>query len=176
MELDLRYPVGKFERGAKPTEDQRREWIEVMAEAPARLAAAVAGLTPAMLDTPHRPGGWTVRQTVHHMADSHMNSFVRCKLALSEEEPLVTPFKGAIWAELPDAKSASVESSLAIFGGLQERWVVLLRSFAPADWERKFRHPEMGAMTIENLLALYEWHCRHHVAQITSLRERKGWK
>jgi uncharacterized damage-inducible protein DinB len=176
MEQDLRYPVGKFQRGAKPTEEQRCQWIAVMAEAPSRLTAAVEGLTAEQLDTPHRLGGWTVRQTVHHMADSHMNSFVRCKAALSEEEPPVTPFSGAIWAELPDAKSTSVESSVAIFTGLQERWVVQLRSLRPADWDRKFLHPEMGTMTIENLLALYEWHCRHHVAHITSLRERNGWK
>jgi|SRR5579863_3970793 len=176
MEKDLRYPIGKFERGATPTETQRSEWVAVMAEAPARLTAAVARLTPEMLDTPHRPGGWTVRQTVHHMADSHMHSFVRCKLALSEDEPLVTAFKGAIWAELPDAKSAPIGPSLAIFDGLQQRWVVMLRSLAAGDWERKFRHPEMGPMTLENLLALYQWHCRHHVAQITSLRERNNWK
>jgi uncharacterized damage-inducible protein DinB len=176
MEQDLRYPIGKFERGAGPTEEQRHQWINVMAEAPERLAEAVAGLTQEQLETPHRPGGWTVLQTVHHMADSHMNSFVRCKVALTEEEPLVTSFKGAQWAELPDAKSASVDSSLAIFEGLQARWVVLLRSLAPADWARKFRHPQMGPMSLDDLLALYEWHCRHHVAHITSLRERNGWK
>lgn len=176
MEADQRYPIGKFERGAKPPAEQRRQWIEVMAAAPGRLYAAVAGLDEEQLDTPHRTGGWTVRQTVHHLADSHMNSFVRCKLALTEDEPLVTPFKGALWAELPDAKAGSVISSLAVFEGLQERWVFLLRSLAPAGWERKFLHAEMGPMTIENLLALYEWHCRHHVAQIFSLRERRNWK
>lgn len=175
MEKDLRFPIGKFVRGAKPTEEERRQWIEIMSEAPTHLSAAVAGLTAEQLDTPHRLGGWTLRQTVHHMADSHMNSFVRCKLALSEDEPLVPPFSGAIWAELPDAKSASVDASLAIFNGLQERWVVQLRSLRHGDWERNFLHPQMGMMTIESLLELYQWHCRHHVAQISSLRERSGW-
>lgn len=176
MEKDLRYPIGEFKRIAKPTEEQRHRWIEVMAEAPNRLCAALTGLTAEQLDTPHRLGGWTVRQIVHHMADNHMNSFVRCKLALSEDEPLATRFSGTIWAELPDAKSASVQSSVAIFNGLHERWVIQFRSLRPADWKRKFLHPEMGMMTIEDLLELYQWHSRHHVAQITSLRERKGWK
>ena len=176
MEPDLRYPIGPFERTVSPTVELRRQWLEVMAAAPAHLGAAVAGLTQEQLDTAHRPGGWTVRQTVHHMADSHMNSFVRCKLALTEEDPLVTSFKGSLWAELADSKSGSIEPSIVLFDGLQSRWVLLLRSLAPADWERKFLHPQLGPMTLTDLLALYEWHCRHHVAQITAARQRYGWK
>ncbi len=168
METDLKYPVGKFRRPEKLTEERRESGIRTIAETPARLSAAVGGLTAAQLDTPYRPGGWTVRQVVHHLPDSHMNSYIRFRLALTENEPTIKPYDEARWAELADAKSAPIEPSLALLDNLHERWVVLLRSLSPADWSRTFRHPEMGLMTLEQNLALYDWHGRHHVAHITS--------
>jgi hypothetical protein len=176
MEADLRYPVGKFHRPEELSDEQRRSCIHAIAETPARLKAAVAGLIGTQIDTPYRPGGWTVRQVVHHMPDSHMNSYVRFRLALTENEPTIKPYDEAQWAELADAKSAPIEPSLALLENLHERWVVLLRSLSSADWTRAFRHPEMGLMTLEQSLALYDWHGRHHVAHITSLRERQGWR
>lgn len=176
MEANLQYPVGKFRRPEKLNEEQRRAYIGTIAETPARLRAAVAGLTAAQLDTPYRPGGWTVRQVVHHMPDNHMNSYVRFRLALTENEPAIKPYDEALWAELADAKTAPIEPSLALLENLHQRWVALLRSLSSADWTRTFRHPEIGTMTLEQNLALYDWHGRHHVAHITALREREGWR
>lgn len=176
MEANLQYPVGEFERPEKLTEEQRRACIGTIKETPARLQAAVAGLKAAQLDTPYRPGGWTVRQVVHHMPDSHMNSYVRFRLALTEAEPTIKPYDEARWAELADAKTAPVEPSLALLQNLHERWVLLLQSLSGADWARTFRHPEMGLMTLEQNLALYDWHGRHHVAHINRLCERMGWR
>ena len=141
---------------------------------PAKLKAAVGGLNDRQLDTPYRPGGWTVRQVVHHLPDSHLNSFVRFKLALTEEEPTIKPYDEARWAELADSK-APIELSLPLLENLHERWVLLLNSLTPADWQRKFRHPERGPMTLTDNLQIYAWHGRHHVAHITALRERNGW-
>jgi len=174
MEADLRYPVGKFQAVENVTEAQRREFIEAIAEAPGKLRAAITGLNEQQLDTPYRPGGWTVRQVVHHLPDSHMNSFVRFKLALTEDEPTIKPYDEKSWAELADAK-APVEPSVMLLENLHKRWLVLLKSIAPADWQRKFRHPERGPMTLEQNLQLYAWHGRHHVAHITALRERNHW-
>jgi uncharacterized damage-inducible protein DinB len=176
MEADLRYPIGKFQRVTNLTDDQRRAFIDEIAQAPARLSAAVAGLKPEQLDTPYRPGGWTVRQVVHHLPDSHLNAFTRFKLALTEDEPTIKPYDEARWAELADAKTAPIEPSLALLDNLHKRWVVLMRSLTPADWVRKFRHPERGVAALEDNLAMYAWHGRHHVAHITSLRERNGWR
>jgi hypothetical protein len=176
METDLRYPIGKFERAENLTEAQRREFIDAIAETPARLGAAVAGLTPVQLDTPYRPGGWTVRQVVHHVPDSHLNSYVRFKLALTEDEPTIKPYDEGRWAELADVQATPIETSLALLENLHKRWVILLRSLGTADWMRKFRHPERGVVTLEQTLGLYAWHGRHHVAHITSLRERNGWR
>jgi uncharacterized damage-inducible protein DinB len=176
MGADLRYPIGKFQRVANLTDDQRRAYIEEIAEAPGRLSAAVAGLKPEQLDTPYRPGGWTVRQVVHHLPDSHLNAFTRFKLALTEDEPTIKTYDEARWAELPDAKGAPIEPSLALLDSLHKRWVVLLRSLTFADWARRFRHPERGVMALEDTLAMYAWHGRHHVAHITSLRERNSWR
>jgi uncharacterized damage-inducible protein DinB len=177
MEPDLRYPIGKFARQSAPlTPEQRSQFVDAIAEAPAKLAAAVAGLTPAQLDTPYRPGGWTVRQVVHHLPDSHMNSYVRFKLALTEDEPTIKPYDEARWAELADSRETPVETSLALLENLHQRWALLLRSISPADWSRQFRHPELGPTTLDQALALYAWHGRHHVAHITALRERNGWR
>lgn len=176
MKMNLQYPIGKFQRPEKLSEEQRRACIGVIAKTPAQLKAAVAGFNAAQLDTPYRPGGWTVRQVVHHLPDSHMNSYVRFQLALTEDEPTIKPYDEARWAELADAKTAPVEPSLALLENLHERWVLLLRSLSGASWTRTFRHPDLGLMTLEQNLALYDWHGRHHVAHITSLRERQGWR
>jgi hypothetical protein len=176
MEADLRYPIGRFQRPERLTEEQREAHIEAIEVAPARLRAAVAGLKPEQLDTPYRPGGWTVRQLVHHVPDSHMNSYMRFRLALTEDEPTIKPYDEARWAELADAKTSPIEPSLALLENLHKRWVILLRSLRPSDWDRTFRHPELGLMRLDQNLALYGWHGHHHVAHINSLREREGWR
>jgi len=172
---DLRYPTGTFRWKGELTEADRVELIAQIAEAPARLREAVKGLTPEQLDTPYRPEGWTVRQVVHHVPDSHMNSYVRFKLALTEDEPTIKTYDEALWAALPDSKNTPVETSLTLLAALHERWVNLLQSMSPADFARKVNHPEHGLVSLDHLLALYGWHGRHHVAHITSLRERMGW-
>jgi hypothetical protein len=173
--IDLRYPIGKLERVSSLTPDERRVAIEQIAQTPGLLSAAVAGLTAQQLDTPYRDGGWTVRQVVHHIADSHMNAYVRFKLALTEQEPTIKPYDEKLWAALPDA-TAPIEISLALLAALHQRWVPLLRSMKPEDFARTLRHPEMNAtITLDGNLRIYSWHGRHHVAHITALRERKGW-
>ena len=176
MTQDLRYPIGAFQRVEELSDAQRASRISEIEEAPARLSAAVADLTQPQLDTPYRPGGWTVRQLVHHIADSHMNAFTRFKLALTEIEPTIKTYEESLWAELADTRTPPIEPSLAIVENLHKRWVILLRSLQPTDWPRKFRHPEWGLQTVDFLLAQYAWHGRHHVAHITSLRERSGWR
>jgi hypothetical protein len=172
---DLRYPVGKFKWEGSSTEEQKRAQVDDIERTPARLRAAVAGLTPEQLDTPYRPGGWTVRQVVHHVPDSHMNAYVRYRLALTEDEPTIKPYDEAQWAELIDAKTAPVEPSLTLLESLHSRWVTLLKSLTPTDWARTFRHPELGVVALEKTLAMYSWHGRHHVAHITALRKRMAW-
>ncbi len=176
MEPDLRYPIGKFQPVERNTDAERRAYIDAIAETPARLVSAVAGLKPVQLDTPYRPGGWTVRQLVHHIADSHMNALIRFKLTITEDEPTIKTYEEARWAELADTKTPPIESSLLLLENLHKRWVLLLRSLTPAEWPRKFRHPEWGLATMDFLLAQYAWHGRHHVAHITALRERNGWR
>ena len=175
MEGDLRYPVGRFQRVENLTPDQRTPLISAIAETPAKLRQAVAGLNEQQLDTPYRPGGWTVRQVVHHLPDSHMNSFIRFKLGLTENEPTIKTYEESLWAKLADAK-APIEPSLVLLESLHTRWITLLDSLSPSDWKRAVRHPEMGLLTLDGLLQLYSWHGRHHVAHITSLRERNGWR
>jgi len=172
---DLRYPIGKFHYDGLLTDDQRRAFIDDISQAPSNLRTAVKGLSEAQLDTPYRPGGWTVRQTAHHVPDSHMNAYIRFKLALTEEDPTIKPYAEDRWAELADTKLTPVEVSLTMLDSLHDRWVRLLRSLGPGDWQRTFRHPELGAMTLEKTLALYAWHGRHHVTHITALRARNGW-
>ena len=173
---DLRYPIGKFEQPDDISALQRGEFISVIAKAPAALDAAVRGLNPDHLNTPYRPAGWTVRQVVHHLPDSHMNSYIRFRLALTEDVPTIKPYDEAQWAELTDAKTAPIEYSLVLLENLHLRWVLLLESLKSEDWKRAFRHPERGFMRLDQNLALYAWHSRHHVAQIVSLREREGWQ
>jgi len=172
---DLRYPVGEFRFPESVSPPERAALIEQIAQAPARLRAAVAGLADSQLDTLYRPGGWTVRQVAHHVPDSHMNSYVRFRLALTEDEPVIKPYEEKLWAELADARTLPVEPSLALLESLHGRWVPLLRSLTDADWKRSFRHPELGPVRLEQNLALYAWHGRHHVAHVTALRERMGW-
>ena len=175
MTTDPSYPVGKFAAPASYTAESRAKMIAEIAAAPAALRAAVSGLTPAQLETPYREGGWTVRQVAHHVPDSHLNAYVRMRLALTEDSPTVKPYDEARWAELPDVKSVPVEVSLALLEPLHTRWVALLKAMTPAQWARTYKHPEYGQVTMEWVLAQYSWHGRHHVAQITGLRERKGW-
>ena len=172
---DLRYPVGKFQFPGSATESDRRAWIGEIARAPSQLREVVAGLSEEQLNTPYRPGGWTVRQVVHHLPDSHLNSYVRFRLALTEDEPTIKPYAEDRWAELFDARTAPVEISLALLENLHARWTLLLESLSEADWRRSFRHPELGIVPLERNLALYAWHGRHHVGQIASLRRRMGW-
>jgi hypothetical protein len=172
---DLRYPIGKFHFEGPLTAPQKQTALDDIATAPAILRAAVKGLSEAQLDTPYRPSGWTVRQVVHHVPDSHLNSYVRFKLALTEDEPTIKTYAEDLWAELADTKATPVEVSLTMLDALHDRWVRLLRSLSPEEWKRTFRHPELGAMTLEKTLSLYAWHGRHHVSHITSLREREGW-
>jgi uncharacterized damage-inducible protein DinB len=173
---DLRYPVGKFQPITQITDAQRQAFIQQIAETPTKLRAAVQGLTDEQLGTPYRPEGWTVRQVVHHLPDSHMNAYVRFKLAITEQEPTVKPYEQQLWAELVDAKSAAIESSLTLLDSLHHRWVLFLKSLKPSDFSKTYNHPESGVSDLDRLLQLYAWHGRHHVAHITSLRERKGWK
>lgn len=172
---DLSYPIGKFHYEGSITEDQKQKLIDDISRAPADLRAAVSGLSSQQFDTPYRPGGWTVRQVTHHVPDSHMNAYVRFKLALTENEPTIKPYEQQLWAELADTKSTPIEVSLAMLDSLHDRWVRLLRSLKPEDWKRTFRHPELGLVGLEKNLALYSWHGRHHVAHITGLRKRNGW-
>jgi uncharacterized damage-inducible protein DinB len=144
-------------------------------ETPAKLRAAVAGLSASQLDTPYRPEGWSVRQVVHHLPDSHANAYVRFKLALTEDSPTIKPYLEARWAELPDTRETPVEVSLALLEALHRRWVILLRAMTAEDFARPLQHPEKGRLTLDQMLALYAWHGRHHVAHVTALRERMGW-
>jgi DinB superfamily len=175
MADDPRYPIGKFSFDGTLTEEQKSKHLEDIEQTPARLRAAVRGLSDPHLDTPYREGGWTVRQVVHHVPESHMNSYIRFKLALTEEEPTIRPYLEDRWAKLPDATTAPVELSLILLEFLHKRWMLVLRAMKPEEWKRTFRHPEIGLMTLEKALALYSWHGRHHVAHVTSLRERMGW-
>ena len=173
---DLRYPVGKFSFPEIVSREDRNTFVEQIAAAPMRLRAAVAGLGDSELDTPYRPGGWTVRQVVHHLPDSHLNSYTRFRLALTEDQPSIKPYQEDRWAELPDARTAPIEVSLRLLECLHSRWLGLLRSLSDDQWKRAFRHPDLGLVSLEQNAALYAWHGRHHVAHITGLRERMGWK
>jgi hypothetical protein len=172
---DPRYPIGKAQLEPRLTDEKRRELIDQIEEAPVRLRAAVAGLTPEQLDTPYREGGWTVRQVAHHVPDSHLNAYIRFKLALTEDQPPIKTYDEARWAELPDTRSVPVEVSLALLENLHLRWVVLLRALSAADFEKTLQHPDWGVITLDQLLGIYAWHGRHHAAHVTALREREGW-
>jgi uncharacterized damage-inducible protein DinB len=172
---DLRYPLGRWERPAAMDSSQVRNWIDEIQEAPAKLRSAVEGLTDHQLDTPYRAGGWTVRQVVHHVPDSHLNAYVRFRLAITEDEPTIRPYDEAAWAELDDARSGPIEVSLRLIAALHERWVRLARTISPDGLARRLYHPEQGKMRLDEVLSSYAWHGRHHIAHITRLRDRMGW-
>lgn len=172
---DVRYPIGKPDVKLQYTPKEREKLIDEIAAAPSRLRDAAAGLSASQLGTPYRDGGWSVRQVVHHVPDSHLNAYIRTKLALTEHEPTIKPYDEAAWAALDDSRTTPVETSLAFLERLHERWVNLLRSMSDADFAKTFRHPEHGVRTIDWMVGLYAWHGRHHTAHITSLRERMGW-
>lgn len=172
---DPRYPVGTYRPEAEITAEQRHAWIEQIAETPARMRAAVQGLTDAQLDTPYRDGGWTVRQLVHHVPDSHANAYVRFKLGLTESDPVIKPYDEAAWAQLDDSRVTPVGVSLTLLEMLHLRWVNVLRAVADEQWSRTVQHPDNGRMRLDYVLGLYAWHGRHHVAHVTRLRDRMGW-
>ncbi len=171
----LRYPIGGPLRAESFTPQQRSTAIEGLRQFPHILRNTVAGLSEAQLDTPYRPGGWTVRQLVHHAADSHMNAYVRVRLALTEEWPTIIAYNEAQWAELYDAKAGAVSVSLDLLHALHARWVQLFYSLEDTDWTRGYVHPENGRQSIEQALMIYDWHGRHHTAHITNLAARQGW-
>ena len=173
---DLRYPIGKFAYAGPMTKQPRVAAIDTIERVPARMREAVRGLSPHQLDTPYRPGGWTVRQVVHHVPDSHLNAFIRAKLALTEDEPTIKPYDEKRWAELADTRLTAIETSLTLLDAVHERWNHLLRAMSDSDFARTFRHPEHGVRTVDWMVALYAWHGPHHVAHVTALRERNGWK
>ncbi|GAC1647671.1 MAG: bacillithiol transferase BstA [Gemmatimonadaceae bacterium] len=174
---DLRYPIGKFASPPLPlSASERATLIDEIAGLPTALRGAVRGLTEAQLETPYRPGGWSVRQLAHHVPDSHVNAYVRCKLALTEEMPTIKPYDEARWANLDDTRTTPIEVSLTLLDALHARWVILLRSLSPRDFARTLTHPETGSATVDRLVALYAWHGKHHVAHVTALRHREGWR
>ncbi len=171
----VRHPIGDFVIDPEVTASKRRQWLRQMADMPRGLAAVVGGLDESQLGTPYREGGWTPRQVVHHLADAHMNGFVRFKLALTEDEPKVKTYEESLWAETADGRQAPVELSLRILSALHERWSILLESLGEADWSRAFSHPDRGILTLDQAIQLYAWHGMHHAAHITGLRARRGW-
>jgi hypothetical protein len=173
--MNLSYPIGEFAWPQSVTPEQRTQFIGDIANAPGKFREAAQGLDDAQLDTPYRPDGWTVRQVIHHVADSHMNSYIRFRLALTEEQPGVKGYNEKEWAKLHDSH-LPVQVSLQLLEGLHERWVDLLQSMTDADFARTFRHSEIGLIRLDANLALYSWHSRHHAAHITGLRQRMGWE
>ena len=172
---DLQFPVGRYAPMREVSPGLRKEWIGELEALPENLREAVAGLSDSQIDTPYRPGGWTVRQVVHHLPDSHMNSYVRFRLALTENTPTIKTYEESMWAELPDALKSPLEPSLLLLDGLHRRFTALLRSMTDEDFAKTFRHPELGEIRLDWTLGLYAWHSRHHVAHITNLRLRQGW-
>ena len=173
--MDPRYPIGRLERATSLSPEARRTAIGQIAELPEQLRAAVAGLDDTQLDTPYRDGGWTVRQLVHHVADSHMHAFARTRFALAEDNPSISAYDEAAWAELPDMRSMPAEVSLTLIDALHQRWTHTLRATPAASFTRTIQHPENGPMSVDSLLNVYSWHGRHHTAHVTALRERMGW-
>jgi len=171
---DLRFPIGRFSFTAAD-DNSRAEAIAIIADLPSRLRAAIAGMSDAQLETPYRDGGWTVRQVVHHLPDSHLNAFARFKFALTEDQPQIKAYDEAKWAELPDGRTGPVAPSLSLLDGLHARWALLLRAMSASDFGRQLVHPQNGVMTLDRMLALYAWHSRHHVSHITELKRREEW-
>ncbi len=174
MSEDLRYPIGNFDRNIEVTPELRKKSIQTITDLPKNLENAVADLTDEQLDTPYRPEGWTVRQTIHHIADSHLNSYIRFKLALTEDTPTIRPYYEDRWAELADSEMP-IDVSMKIIEGLHSRWTNLLNAMSDEDFQKLLNHPESGEWTLEKMLGLYDWHSRHHTAHITELRDRQNW-
>lgn len=172
---DLRYPIGRFQMPPTVQAAEREPLIVAVESAPRELMKVVAGLSEVQIETPYRPEGWTVRQVVHHLADSHMNAYVRFRLALTEDEPTIKPYHEAAWADLSDARTGPIDVSLTLLSALHSRGVALMRAMTPEQWERAFRHPERGLLRLDQTLAMYAWHGRHHIAHIRGTRERNGW-
>ena len=174
---DLRYPIGPLKDHTKDhtTAEEKASLMDEIEAAPTKLRAAVAGLDDAQLDTPYREDGWTVRQVVHHVVDSHVNAYVRFRWSLTEDAPMIKPYEEKEWARLPDAIGAPVEVSLNLLDALHARWLILLRAMRPEDFERRWVSPDFGELSVDVLLQIYGWHGKHHVAHITALREREGW-
>ncbi len=174
---DLRYPIGPFKDhvSESTTAEEKAALMDEIEAAPAHLRAAVAGLDDAQLDTPYREDGWTVRQVVHHVVDSHINAYVRFRWSLTEDAPMIKPYLEKEWARLPDAMSAPVAVSLELLDAIHKRWLILLRALGPEDFERRWNSPDRGELSVDVLLQIYGWHGKHHVAHITALREREGW-
>jgi hypothetical protein len=175
MSADLRYPIGRLPEAGAVSEEERARMIDEIAAAPALFRAAVAGLSSGQLDTPYRDGGWTVRQVIHHVPDSHMNAYVRFKLALTETDPVIKPYDEGAWAQLHDTAETPCETSLALLDNLHTRWVILLRGISADGWSRGFLHPELGSVSLAHALAIYAWHGKHHTAHVTELRKRSDW-
>jgi hypothetical protein len=168
----LKYPIGRLPRHPAALDAREREaFLDVIEHAPARMRSLVAGLSEAQLDTPYRPGGWTIRQVVHHVPDSHLNAYIRMKLAVTEHQPSIKTYEEQLWAELPEARSGPVEMSLALLEALHRRWLAFLRALPPADFRRTFTHPQWGEVAVEESIVMYAWHCRHHAAHIENARK-----
>jgi hypothetical protein len=176
MSVDARYPVGRFQRPESIGAPELARYIEIIEAAPSQYRTVVEGLSSAQLDTPYREGGWTIRQVIHHVPDSHMNAYIRFKLALTENEPVIKPYDEAAWAQLRDAADTPVETSLTLLESLHNRWGVLMRSMSGPDWKKTYFHPEIKAsVALETVAAMYAWHCGHHAAHIAELRKSRGW-
>ena len=175
MSADPRFPIGRVTLPETVSGEDRARMIGEVAAAPVLFRAAVAGLSAEQLDTPYREGGWTVRQVIHHVPDSHLNAYVRFKLALTEDEPVIKPYNEKAWATLQDTTGTPPETSLALLDNLQGRWVILMRGMPEGDWKRRYAHPEMGPVSLERALSIYAWHGKHHTAHVTELRKRRGW-
>ena len=174
-QTDLRYPIGEFHRKASYSAEERARYIEQLKQIPLSLKAGLAGLSETQLDTPYREGGWTVRQVAHHIPDSHLNAYLRVKLALTEDQPVIKPYEENAWVRLADTPGTLLEVTVTLLEALHTRWAILFESLKEPDWKREYRHPVNGAVSVEATLAWYVWHGQHHIAHITHLRQREGW-
>ena len=175
MQTDPRYPIGKFDRKITVTKEMRREFINTIESLPSQLRKEVENLSEQQLDTPYREDGWTIRQVVHHLPDSHINAYVRFKLALTEDNPAIKTYEEHLWAELPDSVKTPIDVSLNLLESLHARWAILLRSMTDEQFEKTFQHPEWGNINLSKTLALYAWHGKHHLAHITELKKKMVW-
>jgi uncharacterized damage-inducible protein DinB len=172
----LRYPIGRFKATLDPSKDQIEQWIKAIEAAPAQIRTAAASLNDEQLDTPYREGGWTLRQVIHHVADSHLNSYIRFKWTLTEDKPIIKAYNEGDWAELPEAKTGPIALSLDLLDNLHRRWVVMLKNITDEQWERTFIHPESNKeISLGTLVGLYAWHGQHHLGHIEALKKTKGW-